>query len=77
MSGFIHVSVGGPTKVIMIAGRKHYFEMHRALGPMACTKTGDGIKGTKTFWYAVTCWAQQGEKEKDGVCVWKPTKGGI
>lgn len=69
----VFFEIGPPTLTIMIAGKPHYFEDHRVLGPMACTKHGDGIKGTNTFWYAVTCWAQQGREIKDGVCVWKPT----
>lgn len=67
----VFFEIGSPTLTIMIAGKPHYFEDHVALGPMACTKHGDGIKGTSAFWDAVTIWVQQGREIKDGLCVWK------
>jgi hypothetical protein len=65
------IEVGGPTLTIEIDGKKHYFEFHEALGVMATDVRGNGIKGTNKFWHAVSCWAQQGRKLENNVCVWK------
>lgn len=70
----VFIDVGGPTLKIMVGGRIHFFEDHPQLGPMSTTHDGRGIKDTKQFLHAVTCWAQQGREIKDGLCVWtKPS----
>lgn len=71
--GVIHISVGGPIHKIRAGGRTYKFEMHRYCGPMLLRKDGEPSTAKRQpsqFLHAVSCWAQQGERVKDGLCVW-------
>lgn len=72
----IHISVGGPDRVIVDEqGKRHKFEMHPRFGPILLTADGEVAKkqpGEKaSFWRAVSWWAEQGQRIDDaGVCIW-------
>lgn len=76
----IHISFGGPTRVITDAkGKRWTFEMHPQCGPAVLNSKGDPADkqpGAKSpFWHAVTRWAQGGHRLDDkGECVWAEEK---
>lgn len=55
-------------------GREWWFEEHSYCGPSVLTKKGDPMANQpgerSPFWHAYQCWADQGRKVGDGVCVW-------
>ena len=77
----IHVSNGGPTRIILDGRRKWRFEDHPHCGPVVIDKEGTPIDQPpedSAFWTAVELWYAQGKRtQKAGVetwCVWdKPT----
>jgi hypothetical protein len=76
----IHISYGGPTRVITDArGKRWTFEMHPYCGPIALDQHGNPAArqpGEKSpFWEATTRWAQGGQRLDDkGECVWELEK---
>jgi hypothetical protein len=73
----IHVSIGGPTRVITDSkGKRWAFEMHPQCGPAALDAQGgiaDKQPGPKSpLWHAVTRWVQGGMRlSAAGECVWE------
>ncbi len=69
------VCVGGPDRIIAVAGVDYRFEDHRVFGPCPVTKTGrERTLGPRhPFWAAVTRWYQTNRMiGADGRCVWTP-----
>lgn len=79
----IHISYGGPDRVLYIKGKKFLFEDHPYCGPIVLGKNGDPLTNqppeSSPFWDAVSYWYQQGKQIKEAKpdapwCVWeKPT----
>ena len=71
----IHISMAGPfQKIIDATGKEWFFEMHKYCGPFQLKKNGDPRSRQpnegSVFWVIVSQWAQQGQKVKDGYCVY-------
>lgn len=70
----IHISQGGPTRVLQVNGKRFHFEMHPYCGPILIGKRGDPLANQMNnhpFWTAVSHWAQQGQRlDAEGLCVW-------
>ena len=79
----IHISYGGPDRILYLNGKKFLFEDHQYCGPIVLGKDGDPLKNqppeSSPFWEAVSYWYQQGKRIKELAghtpwCVWeKPT----
>ncbi len=79
----IHVSYGGPDRILYLNGKKWRFEDHPYCGPIVVDKNGDPLKVQppegSPFWECVSYWYQQGKRIKENGrdapwCVWdKPT----
>jgi hypothetical protein len=73
----MHISTGGPTRVITDAkGKRWTFEMHPHCGPAVLLPSGSIASvqpGPKSvFWHAVTRWAQGGHRlGANGECIWE------
>lgn len=77
--GTIHISVGGPQRVITDArGKRWDFEDHPRFGPQVTNRRGDILTkqpGERSaFWDAWGAWKNQGKNvAADGLtCVWAP-----
>lgn len=72
----IHISIGGPDRMIIVNGERYPFEMHPLFGPALLDKrTGDPRirqPGPRSpFWMAVQQWDNQGQRlDDEGLCVW-------
>lgn len=67
------MTVGGDTMSLTAFGKTYRFEWHRFCGPMFCTKTGKETKAPaqrNKWWAAFDLWCRQGQRTKDGVCLW-------
>jgi hypothetical protein len=72
----IHISTGGPNRVILDAtGKRWMFEMHPFCGPAALDARGEIASkqpGPRSpFWHAVTRWAQGGHRLNSNECIWE------
>lgn len=66
---------GGTTHAIIVNGKRYSFEFSARFGPFILNKDGSVRERQPTserspFLNAVCLWADQGHREKDGLCVW-------
>lgn len=67
----VHVSMGGPTRVIQINGRRYTFEMHPFCGPIRLDNLGEEHpEQPDEFLEGASYWAQQGQRMEDDLCRW-------
>lgn len=68
-----------PDRIIEADGKRWTFEWHNFCGPVVLNKRGDPASiqppERSPFWRAVTLWKRQGERVKDGLCVWEEPPG--
>lgn len=65
------ICCGGETLKISVGGKIYRFEMHPYCGPFLLNSKGESVaKEPMEFLKAVSFWAQQGERIRDGLCVW-------
>lgn len=73
MTYFIHISLGGPFYKITAGGKEYNFELPSYCGLVPINK--DLSERTspmpRAFWNAVNKWQEQGERMKDGECIWE------
>lgn len=77
----IHISLGGPVRIIAVGTKKWHFEDHPRCGPVVVDRRGDPIEqpsGASPFWEAVSLWYAQGKRTQevsDGTwCIWDKPK---
>lgn len=71
LMGCICVLRGGSMHTISVGGKLYEFEMHPYCGPTLLDKHGGPLEHQPMpFLEAASLWAQQGQKEENGLCVW-------
>ncbi len=71
ISGTVFIDCGGPMHAISVGGEILRFEMHPYCGPNILKPNGEPIDNQPhEFLKAASLWAQQGEKVRNGLCVW-------
>lgn len=68
------MTIGGDPMTLTAYGKTYRFEWHRFCGPMFCKKNGDELKKSpgerNKWWKGFDLWVRQGQRTRDGVCVW-------